>query len=404
MMVDPRPLTGPAPTVLAVHPGAELFGSDRMFAESVEGFRGDGARVVAILPEEGALAVQLRDTGAEVLIEDTLVLRKSLLAPRAWPTLIRDTWRGWRNASGAIRRVRPDVVYVSTITMPLWPLAARRHRVRSVTHVHEAEHSGRRIVNVALYAPHLAASQLIVNSRFSLQTIESSIRRLTQRAHVVYNGVAGPSTVQEPPRSLSDPLRICYVGRLSPRKGPDLILDAVAGLAREDGRYRVDMVGTAFRGYEWYEHDLAAAAGRLPDEVDVRFHGFQPDIWPFLADADVLIVPSRLDEPFGNTAVEGILAHRPVIVSDTSGLREAAGGYDTAMLVTPNDADALADALRSVRARWGELAAGVGDSADLAHRRHAPQTYRDSVSAIVLPPASSLARAVTAEGSPLLSE
>jgi hypothetical protein len=74
------------------------------------------------------------------------------------------------------------------------------------------------------------------------------------------------------------------------------------------------------------------------------------------------------------------------------------------MLVTPNDADALADALRSVRARWGELAAGVGDSADLAHRRHAPQTYRDSVSAIVLPPASSLARAVTAEGSPLLSE
>ncbi|MFT4228691.1 MAG: glycosyltransferase family 4 protein [Microbacterium sp.] len=389
-----RPGAGPALTVLAVHPGAELFGSDRMFAESVEGFREDGARVFAVLPEEGALASQLRDVGAEILITDTLVLRKALLAPHAWPTLIRDAWRGWRNASEVIRRVRPDVVYVSTITIPLWPLVARHHRVRVVTHVHEAERSGRRIVNVALYAPHLAASQLIVNSQFSLQTIESSIRRIAQRAHVVYNGVAGPSAIEEPPRSISGPFRICYVGRLSPRKGPDLILDAVAQLSRDAGRYRVDVVGTAFRGYEWYEQDLTAMADRLPDNVDVRFHGFQTDIWPFLADADVLVVPSRLDEPFGNTAVEGILAHRPVVVSDTSGLREAAGGYDTAMLVAPNDADALANGLRAVIARWDELSTAVGESADRAHRRHAPETYRNNVSAIVLASTSSITPAI----------
>ncbi|MFT4050779.1 MAG: glycosyltransferase [Microbacterium sp.] len=382
-----------APTVLAVHPGAELFGSDRMFAESVEGFHNEGAHVVAILPEEGALAGRLRETGVEVLVEDTLVLRKALLAPRAWPTLIRGVWRGWRNASRRIRCTRPDVVYVSTITMPLWPLVARRHRVRVVTHVHEAEHSGRRIVNVGLYAPHLAASQLIVNSRFSLQTIEGSIRRLTRRAHVVYNGVAGPSVIEEPPSSLTGVLRICYVGRLSPRKGPDLILDAVAKLSPEGGRYRVDIVGTAFRGYEWYEHELTAAAQRLPDGIDVRFHGFQADIWPFLADADVMVVPSRLDEPFGNTAVEGVLAHRPVIVSDTSGLREAAGGYDTAILVAPDDAAALADALRTVKSRWEEISTAVNGSADLARLRHAPEIYRRDVSRIVLAASTSRADA-----------
>jgi glycosyltransferase involved in cell wall biosynthesis len=373
-----------APTVLAVHPGAELFGSDRMFAESVAGFRGDGAHVVVSLPEEGPLADDLRALGAEVEISPTLVLRKALLAPRAWPTLIRDAWRGWRNASRIIRRTSPDAVYVSTITMPLWPVVARLRGTRVITHVHEAEHSGARLVNIGLYAPHLAAHELIVNSRFSLQTIESSIRRLAHRSRVVYNGVAGPAEVTSPRPAVDDELRVCYLGRLSPRKGPDLILDAVGAIATDGRRYRIDVVGTAFRGYEWYEHDLRAAAGRLPDTVEVRFHGFQPDIWPYVADADVLVVPSRLDEPFGNTAVEGILAHRPVIVSDTSGPREAAGGYETAQLVSPNDAAAVADALTTVRETWGQLAAAVGASAERAHARHAPAIYRRSVSDIVL--------------------
>jgi glycosyltransferase involved in cell wall biosynthesis len=381
---------GSAPTVLAVHPGAELFGSDRMFAESVAGFRADGARVVVSLPEEGPLADDLRALGAEVEISATLVLRKALLAPRAWPTLIRDAWRGWRNASRTIRRTRPDAVYVSTITMPLWPIVARLRGARVITHVHEAEHSGARIVNIGLYAPHLAAHELIVNSRFSLQTIEASLRRLSGRARVVYNGVAGPAAVSAPRAAVGDELRVCYLGRLSPRKGPDLILDAVGSIAEDGTRYRVDIVGTAFRGYEWFEHDLTAAAGRLPEGVEVHFHGFQPDIWPYLADADVLVVPSRLDEPFGNTAVEGILAHRPVIVSDTSGLREAAGGYETAQLVTPNDVEALAQALTAIREQWTQLSAAVGGSAERAHARHAPETYRRNVSDIVLQKARSV--------------
>ena len=65
----------------------------------------------------------------------------------------------------------------------------------------------------------------------------------------------------------------------------------------------VTLLGTAFEGYEWYEEQLrerAASSG-----VDVDFAGFHSDIWPFLEQTDVLVVPSRMAEPFGNTAVEG---------------------------------------------------------------------------------------------------
>ncbi|MFJ2503228.1 glycosyltransferase [Microbacterium sp. NPDC087592] len=370
-------------TVLLVHPGAELFGSDRMLLESAIGLIEAGARVVVALPSSGLLVPELRAAGAEVVILPMLVLRKVLLTPRGLPRLFRDTFRGLGAAWRLIGRLRPDVVYVSTIIIPQWPLVARLRRTRSVSHVHEAEASGNKLVNGILYSPHLASERTIVNSRFSLDTIRTALPALARRSHVVYNGVASPPQPISPRPRIERALRVLYIGRLSPRKGPDLVIEAASALHTTGREVEVTLLGAVFEGYEWFERDLreqAAAAG-----VSVDFAGFHSTIWPFLAEADVLVVPSRVDEPFGNTAVEGILALRPVIASDSSGLREAAGGYATAQLVTPGDAESVAAALTDIHARWDEIVSTVADSRAEALRRHAPDVYRASITAHVLP-------------------
>lgn len=369
-------------TVLLVHPGAEMFGSDRMLLESATGLVEAGARVVVALPSTGLLVAPLREAGAEVVILPMLVLRKVLLTPRGLPRLFRDTFRGLGSAWRLIGRLRPDAVYVSTIIIPQWPLVARLRGTRAVSHVHEAEASGNPLVNRLLYAPHLASARTLVNSRFSLDTIRRALPTLADRTRVVANGVASPEHPARPRPRLDGPLRVLYVGRLSPRKGPDLVIDAAAALQAAGRPVEVTLLGAVFEGYEWFERDLRARAAATG--VPVTFAGFHPDIWPFLADADVLVVPSRVDEPFGNTAVEGVLGLRPVIASDSSGLREAAGGYATAHLVAPDDADAIATALEEVRERWDDHVAGVAASRDEALRRHAPAVYRAGVTAGVL--------------------
>ncbi|WAA66714.1 glycosyltransferase family 4 protein [Microbacterium oxydans] len=369
-------------TVLLVHPGAELFGSDRMLLESAIGLVETGARVVVALPSSGLLVQELVAAGAEVVIVPMLVLRKVLLTPHGLPRLFRDTFRGLGAAWRLIGRLRPDVVYVSTIIIPQWPLVARLRRTRSVSHVHEAEASGNRLVNGILYSPHLASHRTLVNSRFSLDTIRAALPALARRSHVVYNGVASPPHPLAPRPRVERALRVLYVGRLSPRKGPDLVIDAASRMHAAGRPVDVTLLGAVFEGYEWFERDLrqqAAEAG-----VPVDFAGFHPDIWPFLAEADVLVVPSRVDEPFGNTAVEGILALRPVIASDSSGLREAAGGYATAQLITPGDPDSIAAALTDIDTRWDEMVSTVADSRAEALRRHAPAVYRSSITAHVL--------------------
>lgn len=363
-------------TALFAHPGAELFGSDRMLIESVIGAVSRGFRTVVALPSQGPLVADLRAAGAEVVVVPMLVLRKALLKPRGWPTLVRDTLRGWSHAWRLLGRVRPDVVYVNTITIPQWTLAARMRGIPSVSHVHEAEASGSRLVNSALYLPHTAAASVLVNSDFSRSTIVRSLPRLGARSRIVYNGVVAPSDPRPPRPAIDGPLRVLYLGRLSPRKGPDLLIEAATLLDERGIATTIDLVGSVFQGYEWYEQELVeriAAAG-LGDRVTL--HGFHTDIWPFLDAADVLVVPSRVDEPFGNTAVEGVLALRPVVASDTSGLREAAGGHDTTFLVRPDDAPAIADALARVVEEWDRITGQVSASARRATERHAPEAYR----------------------------
>lgn len=366
-----------ARTVLVVHPGAELFGSDRMLLESVLGLREAEYRVVVALGSDGPLVAELRRTGIDVRIVPMLVLRKALLRPRGWPELLRSALTGLIAAARLIRKERPGTVYVSTIIIPQWPAIARLLGARSVSHVHEAERSGNRWLNRLLYLPHLASQRTLVNSRFSLDTICWALPALARRSEIIHNGVAFPAHPTPPREPLEGPLRILYMGRLSPRKGPDLILEAAELLYRQGRTAKVTLLGTAFAGYEWFEEQLREQAA--DGEAEVEFAGFHPEVWPFLADADILVVPSRADEPFGNTAVEGVLALRPVVASDSSGLREAAGGYSTTRLVPPGEAHAIAGALIDIADSWPAVVGGLPSSRETALRRHAPSVYRTAV-------------------------
>lgn len=367
------------PVCLFAHMGAELFGSDRMLLESVIAARESGFRCVVALPERGPLIEALVATGSQVVVSPGLVLRKSMLHPRRWLRSTRDALRAAAAAHRIISRVRPDCLYVNTITIPLWPLAGRLRRVPTLSHVHESEASASRMTNRALYAPHLLARRVLTNSSFAHATIADSIAALAARTRVVHNGVQGPAQPVAPRGTLDGPMRLLFVGRLSPRKGPDVAIDALRVLRDSGIDARLELLGTAFDGYAWFETQLREAVVRLGLEDRVVFHGFHEEIWDFLAAADVLVVPSVLDEPFGNTAVEGLLAHRPVIASDTSGLREAAGGYPTTLLVPPADSDALARAVMEIRARWPHYSAAVADSGNRAIARHAPARYRATI-------------------------
>ncbi|WP_245542907.1 glycosyltransferase family 4 protein [Ruania albidiflava] len=365
-----------------MHPGAELFGSDRMLLESVRGLLRHGSRVVVALPAAGPLAARLREAGAEVVITRMFVLRKRLLRPRGWLQLIRDLVAGTGATVRLLRRLRPNAVYVSTIIAPLWPIFARLRGVPVVSHVHEAESGGVRMVNAMLYAPHLASRQVLVNSRFSRDTIRRALPAVASKSHVLLNGVDSPADPEPARDQLSGAMRILYVGRFSPRKGPDLVIRAADELQRSGCPVTVTLLGSVFTGYEWFEQELRDLAA--VSQVQVEFLGFRPEVWSTLAACDVLIVPSRVAEPFGNTAVEGVLALRPVVASTAGGLPEAVAGYPTTALVESDSPQQIALEIRRMRHNWAKIVPRLYSARAEALRRHAPEVYQRAVAEAVM--------------------
>ena len=372
-----------ARTLLVGHPNADLYGSDRVLLESVSAMVDAGWRVVVAVPGPGPLVPLLLERGARVVECPSPVLRKSLLSPRGMLVFTRDVARDARRGLGLLRTVDPDLVWVNTVTIPLWIALARLRGIPVVAHVHEAEGSARRALRIALAAPLLAATAVVSNSRYSARVLGSVFPRLGRRAQVIYNGVPGPERMIPARLELTDGIRVAYIGRLSPRKGVDVAIEALCELEAQGIAARLDLIGAVFPGYEWYERELheRSVASGLSDRI--VFHGFQDAVWDLIADCDVVVVPSRGDEPFGNTAVEAILAGRPVIASASSGLLEATAGYRSARTVPAGDAAALARAIAEVATDWQEQrSAAVTDAAE-AQRRHGPITYRSQVAALI---------------------
>lgn len=291
--------------------------------------------------------------------------------------------RGTGPALRLLRRSRAEVVYVNTITIPAWIVLAKLLGVRVVCHVHEAESSQPALVRRLLALPLLCTGRLIINSEFSKDVLLASCARLARRTTVVPNGVPGPPTTTAARLALDGPVRLLYLGRLSPRKGPQVLVAALGLLRARGVAAELELLGSVFPGYEWFERELhelvdAAGLGAL-----VHFSGFDADVWPHVAAADVVCVPSMADEPFGNTAVEAVLAARPVVVSASSGLVEAVAGYASAQLVEPGRPQLWADAIERVVARWPQYRDDAELDSALARRRHSPQCYQENIAAVV---------------------
>lgn len=132
--------------------------------------------------------------------------------------------------------------------------------------------------------------------------------------------------------------RVVFTGRLSPDKGPDILIDAVALMAAPPP---VLMLGAGA-----WQDDLQAQVKRLGLHRVVRFCGWVNEPGPWVAGAAVQVCPSR-DEAFSQTAVLAMGVGVPVIGTRVDGFPDTLAG-NRGILVAPEDPQALAGALEQV--------------------------------------------------------
>jgi len=142
-------------------------------------------------------------------------------------------------------------------------------------------------------------------------------------------------------RDVGHPVELLSVGRLDPEKAPEMLLKALALLEkRTPGRYRLTIVGDG-----QLENQLRAEADRFGDAVRFRGHVPNgPELFKLYRASDIFVHVART-EGLPQVLSEAQAAGLPIVATDVGGVRAGLGSGAEALLVPPNDPEALAAAI-----------------------------------------------------------
>lgn len=194
------------------------------------------------------------------------------------------------------------------------------------------------------------ASRIIVTSEMEKAEVIGAVSA-AERVLLRYNGIDGeglgalpaPGTFRAKVGVSGGERLILFLGRLIPRKGADLLVQALPQLAGSNVR----LVIAGPEGEPGYLESLRTLAREMGVDKQVLFSGplYGEDKRAAMVDATIFALPSRY-ENFGNVAAEAIACGTPSLVTDHCGIAPLID--QRAGLVTTYDATAVAGALKTL--------------------------------------------------------
>lgn len=162
---------------------------------------------------------------------------------------------------------------------------------------------------------------------------------------VVRNGVPSPIEIRSAvaPR---DSWTLGTVALFRPRKGTEVLLEALAHLRAEGLPVRLKAIG----GFEApaYEDALKTRTEQLGLSAYVEWTGFTTDVAGAIRTLDAFVLPSLFGEGLPMVVLEAMAGGVPVVATSVEGVPEAITDGVHGLLARPQDAMGLADRIRAL--------------------------------------------------------
>jgi glycosyltransferase involved in cell wall biosynthesis len=298
------------------------------------------------------------------------------------PTWLHYRALSWNPALKRFTRARLlnfDVVHIFGLYDFLGPAVADACRRRNIPYVIEPIGMFLPIVR-SLWLKRIYHSifgrKMIRQAGLLIATSEQEVEELVsadvprEKIFLRRNGVEVPAALPERGKFRaahgisSDAKVVLFLGRLSAKKSPDLLLEAFAKLPAPVLSKNALLV---FAGPD--ESPMKARLSQMAHQLGmaprVLFCGplFDAAKWEAYRDADLFVLPSQ-NENFGNTAAEAAAAGTPVVITENCGIAPLLAGV--AGLLAPHDAQAISRAIARVLTEpelHAQLSAGCKEAA-----------------------------------------
>ena len=128
-------------SILFVHQGSELYGSDKVLLNIVKGLDGKRFKSIIVLPEDGPLVEELKKAGIEIHFAPVVKITRKTYGPIGLLTLPFSILDAVRKIDRVLKGRRIDMVHSNTIAVLAGAAWARLRSVKHIWHVHEIIHA-----------------------------------------------------------------------------------------------------------------------------------------------------------------------------------------------------------------------------------------------------------------------
>ncbi len=345
--------------VLYVNHTATVSGGERSLLELIDAL--PAAVSATLAAPQGTLAQMARARG--VPVRDIRGTAGSLrLHPLHTPVALGEMTLAAVQLRRAATSTGAEIVHANSIRAGIVASLARL-RVPTVVHVRDCLPPGRAsTATMRLIARR--ATVIAANSRYTAASVTAAAPQA--RVEAVHNGVDlerfDPSRIDRAAvrerlgEGGPDRLLLGVVAQLTPWKGQDTAIRALAAVTAQDVDARLLLIGTARFLASATRYDNASYVRALHELADslgvgdrVLWLGEREDVAELIGALDVLLLPSW-EEPFGRAVIEAMAMGVPVLATEVGGPAEILAGGRGGLLLPPREPAAWAHAVEHLAA------------------------------------------------------
>lgn len=280
--------------------GAETMCENLTYALTKMGHQ---VTVVSLYNEQTPISRRMEEAGIRILyLDKKLGLDLSMI-----PKLIK-----------IMKQERPDAVHTHLDVIKYAVAAAKLcgirrcvHTVHNVAHK-EAEGRLQKIINTVYFK--LGWSVPVALSPEVRKTIVSFYGLPEEDVPMIYNGVDLSKCLPKTDYSLSEPAVLLHIGRFNHQKNHKGLLEAFSRVLETIPNCCLHLLGDGELRQETEDY-----AEELGIREKVMFHGSQSDVYPYLQQADVFLLPSNF-EGMPMTIIEAMGTGLPIVASKVGGV------------------------------------------------------------------------------------
>lgn len=305
--------------VLQIIPMFKLAGAETMCENLCKALRNQGCDVVAVslYTEHTPITDRLENAGIKVVY---LGKKKGF----DFSTFVK--------LYQLMKKERPEVVhthiYAARYALPVATFCGIPKKIHTVHNIAQQEQAkAGKIVNKFMFK-HCGVVPVALSEEVK-KTVEEVYELPAEKIPVIFNGVDLSNCKVKEDYTKKDEFKIVHIGRFMDVKNHVMILKTFALFAKQHTDAKLQLIGDGE-----LRKDMVQLAQELGVENSVEFAGLQSNVYPWLHDADIFILPSKF-EGMPMTLIEAMGTGLPIIASAVGGVPDMLTDRNDALLITP---------------------------------------------------------------------